>query len=304
MNTNSFLGVSSEGFHRVSYNEWGQPNPQHPAIFCVHGFLRNSHDFDALSHFLSLQGRHLFCPDLAGRGNSDWFKNPTHYTFEQYIADLTTLIARSSAKEVDWIGTSLGGLIGMMMAALPNTPITRLVMNDIGPQIPIAALKRIANYTTTSPTFFSKEEAVLYYKKIYADFGDLSESQWEEFTLHSILERPSGAYAPKCDPNILHNKTHAQFLWELMHHPHKALEGIFYDVNLWSIWEQIKCPVLIIHGRHSDFLRLEHIAKMQRTHPNTEVIEVDDAGHAPALLNTKEHEKIAAWLKNTAPTKP
>jgi pimeloyl-ACP methyl ester carboxylesterase len=137
MKTNYFLGVSTDGFHRVAYTEWGQPDTTQPTVFCVHGLLRNRHDFYALANFLSLQERHIFCPDIAGRGDSDWFKNPQHYTFEQYIADMTGLVARSSATQIDWIGTSMGGLIGMMMAALPNSPIRRLVLNDIGPQIPL-----------------------------------------------------------------------------------------------------------------------------------------------------------------------
>ncbi len=299
MKKNDYLSVSAEGFHRISYNEWGKSSLK-PPVFCVHGFLRNNHDFDALSYFLSQNKRHVYCPDLAGRGDSDWFKNPSHYTFEQYIVDMTTLIAKSTAKSVDWIGTSLGGLIGMMMAAMPNTPIARLVLNDIGPQVPLAALKNMANYVNVNPSFFNKEEAVLYYKTLYKDFGNLSESEWLTFTEHSIKERPSGLLVPKCDPAILHNKTHVQFFWELLHHPHKALEGIFYDVDLWSVWQKVTCPVLIIHGRHSEFLLPKHIMNMQKTHPFTEVIEIEDAGHAPALLRAEEHEKIAAWLEKTS----
>lgn len=297
MKTNYFLGVSADGFHRVAYTEWGQPDKTQPTVFCVHGLLRNRHDFDALANFLSRQERHIFCPDIAGRGDSEWFKNPQHYTFEQYIADMTTLIARSSVTQIDWIGTSMGGLIGMMMAALPNSPIRRLVLNDIGPQIPLHGLRRLAKYADTHISFSSKEEAKQYYQTIYADFGDLSESQWIDFTEHSIALQPNGKYTAKCDPNITHNKTHTQFMWELVHHPHKTLEGVLFDIDLWSIWCQIKCPVLLIHGRHSDILLSEHIAKMQEIYPQTDLIEVENAGHAPALLELAEHEKIKNWLQ-------
>ncbi|MGQ3888594.1 alpha/beta fold hydrolase [Legionella sp. CNM-1927-20] len=297
MKTNYFLGTSADGFHRVVYTEWGQPIPAKPTLICVHGLLRNRHDFDALANFLSLQGRHIFCPDIAGRGDSDWFKNPQHYNFEQYIADMTALIARSSATEIDWIGTSMGGLIGMMMAALPNSPIRRLVLNDVGPQVPLHGLRRLSKYADTHTTFSSKEEAKQYYQKIYAGFGDLSESQWIDFTEHSITRRSDGKYIAKCDPNISHNKTPTQFLWELVLHPHKTLEGIFFDIDLWHIWRQVSCPVLIIHGRHSDILLSEHITKMQEIHPHTDLIEIENAGHAPALLELTEHEKIKNWLQ-------
>jgi pimeloyl-ACP methyl ester carboxylesterase len=298
MKINYFLGASTDGFHRVVYSEWGQPCPTKPTVFCVHGLLRNRHDFDALANFLSLQERHIFCPDVVGRGDSDWFKNPQHYTFEQYIADMTSLIARSSATDIDWIGTSMGGLIGMMMAALPNSPIRRLVLNDVGPQIPIHGLRRLSKYADTQTFFSSKEEAKKYYQTIYAGFGDLSESQWIDFTEHSIKLRSDGKYVAKCDPNISHSKTPSQFLWELVQHPHKTLEGILFDIDLWATWRQIRCPVLVIHGRHSDILLSEHIIKMQEIHPRTDLIEIENAGHAPALLELAEHEKIKNWLQS------
>ncbi len=297
MKINDFLGASAEGFHRVVYTEWGQPASAKPTVFCVHGLLRNRHDFDALANFLSLQDYHLFCPDIVGRGDSEWFKNPQHYKFEQYIADMTALIARSSATQIDWIGTSMGGLIGIMMAAMPNSPIRRLVLNDVGPQVPLHGLRRLAKYSDTRISFSNKEEAKQYYQKIYADFGNLSEVQWIEFTEHSIKLRDDGKYIAKCDPNIAHNKTPTQFMWELVQHPHKTLEGIFFDIDLWSIWQQVTCPVLIIHGRHSDILLPEHITKMQETHSHTDLLEIEDAGHAPALLELAEHEKIKNWLE-------
>ncbi len=296
MKTNTCLGVSTDGFHRVAYTEWGQPNPAKPTVFCVHGLLRNRHDFDPLAHFLTLQERHVICPDIVGRGDSDWFKNPQHYTFEQYISDMAILIAKSSATQIDWIGTSLGGLIGMKMAALPNSPIQRLILNDVGPQVPLSALRRIAGYTDLHIKFSSKEEAIQHFQTIYADFGDLSEEQWATFTEHSIVLQANGNYALKCDPYLTHNKPPTQLMWELIHHPHKTLEGIWFDVDLWSVWQKIKCPALVIHGRHSDILLPQHISKMQQIHPHTDVIEVENAGHAPALLELADHQKISQWL--------
>ena len=296
MNPKAYLGLSSGGFHRIAYSEWGQPNTTQSTVICVHGLTRNRHDFDPLASYLAQQGHHIFCPDIAGRGDSDWLKNPAHYNFLQYIADMNALIARTAAKQIDWIGTSMGGLIGMMIASQPNSPINRLVLNDIGPQIPISGLRRLAKYSSSSLIFANSEEAKKYYKTIYADFGRLSEPQWESLTNSSIHLQSPGVYVSKCDANITRSKTATTILFELIRQPRKALQGIFFDINLWSIWQNIKCPVLIIHGRHSDILLPEHIAKMQATHAHTTVIEIDDAGHAPALMETTEHKKIAEWL--------
>lgn len=290
------LGLSSEGFHRLAYTEWGRHHPDHPAIICLHGLLRNRHDFDALARYLNHHGRHVFCPDLAGRGDSDWFHSPSHYTNEQYMADMSSLIARTGSSRIDWIGTSLGGIIGMMLAALPNTPIHRLILNDVGAQIPLHGLRRLAKYVNVHPEFSNKEEAIQYYQTIYHDFGTLTPGQWDELTTHNIKPLANGHFVAKGDPNLMHHKTKIPFLWELMSHPHKALQGIMYDIDLWSVWEKITCPVLIIHGRQSDLLLEEHIVRMKKIHPLTEVMVIDDAGHAPALLRTTEHESIAQWL--------
>lgn len=298
MKHNYVLCASQEGFHQIVYSEWGEPNPEYPTVVCVHGLTRNRHDFDALAEFLSNQGRHVFCPDIVGRGDSSWFKNPHHYDFPQYVSDMTTLIARTIAPQIDWIGTSMGGLIGMMLAALPNSPIRCLILNDIGPQVPIHALWRLGKYAEKETTFTSQEQAKEYFKTIYADFGSLSEQQWEKFTEHSIQEKAPGLYVVKLDPNIKDAKSSMQLVKEFFHNPHKALEGILFDIDFWSVWKQVKCPVLVIRGNHSDFLLPEHVRKMQRIHPNVDVIEIEDAGHAPALLEQEHHEKITNWLIN------
>jgi pimeloyl-ACP methyl ester carboxylesterase len=296
MKQNYYLGMSPQGFHDLAYTEWGTWSDQFPTIICVHGLTRNGRDFDELAFYLSNKGRYVLCPDVVGRGESSWFTNPTHYNFNQYVSDMNTLIARAHTHHVDWIGTSMGGLIGMMMAALPNTPIRRLVINDIGPQVPIAGLKRLAQYAGKEPVFKTFDEAKAYCKIHYADFGVLSEEQWEQFTEHSIKLRAPNLYTFKMDPGIRHAKSPSQWLNDFVHHPIKALEGVLYDVDLWAIWKQVRCPVLVIHGTHSDLLTPEIITKMQRTHPQVEVYEVENAGHAPALLEQQNHEKIYNWL--------
>lgn len=296
MNNNYVLGISDEGFHHIAYSEWGESHPALADVVCVHGYTRNAHDFDALASYLSTNGRHVFCPDVAGRGESSWFKKSHHYNFTQYIHDMTALIARVNTEQIDWIGTSMGGIIGMMMAALPNTPIRRLILNDVGPQIPLFGLKRIAKSTGKCLEFKSVNEAKEYYKLNYTEFGNLSDEQWDTFTANSIRKKAPGVFISKADPAIKNPKSISQIITEFFHHPHKVLEGILYDIDLWSIWQQIKCPVLVIHGVHSELLTSAIIKRMVRTHQGTQVYEVHNAGHAPALLDLVDHETIETWL--------
>jgi pimeloyl-ACP methyl ester carboxylesterase len=301
MKKQCFLGISNEGFHNVAYTEWGEANRDLPAVLCVHGYTRNSHDFDALASYFSMNGRHVFCPDVVGRGDSSWFKNSNNYNFTQYMSDMNVLLALTKTHQIDWIGTSMGGLIGMMLAALPNSPVKHLVLNDIGPQIPLFGLRRLAKYAGKEPEFKSKEEAKQFYKSNFSEFGPLTEKQWNNFTNNSIEEKAPGRFVAKVDPGIKNPKSTFQIMSEFVHHPHKALEGIFFDIDLWSIWQQVKCPVLVIHGVNSDLLTPEIIKRMQRSHNKTEVYKVENAGHAPALLNTMEHEKIMNWLNSNNP---
>jgi pimeloyl-ACP methyl ester carboxylesterase len=298
MKRQTLLSVSEEGFHHLAYSEWGDADPDHPTIICVHGYSRNSHDFDTLANYLGNRGRHLFCPDIVGRGDSSWLKNAHHYNFIQYVADMNALIARTGAPQIDWIGTSMGGIIGMMLASLPNTPIQRLILNDVGPQIPVHALRKIAKFSAIGVEFKSIKEAKEYFKKAYAEFGILEEAHWDYLTAHSIEQTRSNAFRLKADPGILHPKTTLQTISEFFHHPHKSLVGILYDVDLWAIWRQIKCPVLIIHGVNSELLTPVIIKHMLRTHQHSEVYEIENAGHAPALLNPWEWEKIDLWLNS------
>ncbi|CEK10539.1 alpha/beta fold hydrolase [Legionella hackeliae] len=298
MNLSYVMCASQEGFHKVAYSEWGSPKTDGSTIICVHGLTRNRCDFDPLAHFLSSQGHHVFCPDIVGRGDSSWFRNSKHYNYQQYIVDMTTFIARTGAHTVDWIGTSMGGLIGMALAALPNSPIRSLILNDIGPQIPAHALWRLGQYVGKHPEFASEEEAKQYFKTIYGSFGKLSEEQWNYLTTHSIKERAPGLFVAKLDPHIKESKSSGQLLKEFFVNPHRALEGIFFDIDLWYLWEKVTCPVLVIRGKDSDMLLPEHIKRMQRGHSNVSLIEIDNAGHAPILFELPEHEKIAHWLNS------
>lgn len=299
MKNDYFLGLSEEGFHKVNYFEWGLPNPKKNPIICVHGMTRNARDFDALANFLSNQDYHLFCPDIVGRGDSDWLNHPAHYTYEQYLADMNAMIARTGANAVDWIGTSMGGLIGMVLASLPKTPIRRLILNDVGPQIPLQAITKMTQFAGSDPEFSHQEEAKAYFKRIYSDFGSLSEQQWQEITASSIRQTSSGKWVMKIDPAAKQSSLKSKLAWKFLLNPHKALEGTFFDVDLWDIWRKLTCPVLVIHGKNSDLLLPSIIEKMRMIHPRTEIIEVNEAGHAPTLQTDVEQQGIYQWLQKT-----
>ncbi len=184
MRSHSVLGLSSQGFHRIHYTEWGDPANTR-VLVCVHGLTRNGRDFDDFARAMADHYR-VLCPDIAGRGQSDWLTDKSGYSYAQYLADMAVLIARSGAVVVDWVGTSMGGLIGMLLAAQPHTPIRHLVMNDVGPFIPKAALERIASYVGQIQTFNSMAEAEHYIRTVSAPFGPLNDAQWRHLTTYSI----------------------------------------------------------------------------------------------------------------------
>lgn len=296
MKKDYILGLSEEGFHRVVYEEWGKEGDTNIPLLCVHGLTRNSHDFDPLANFLQFRGLHIFCPDVVGRGDSDWLKNPLHYTYEQYLADMNSMIARTHAHQVDWIGTSMGGLIGLVMASLPKSPIRKLVLNDVGPQISLKGIIRLGKYAGKDPDFHSMEEAKSYFKNIYAGFGNLTEEQWQKLTENGVYEISPGKFVTKLDHGIKAWQAKSKLAWQMLLHPRKALEGTFFDIDMWHLWRNINCPVLVIHGENSDVLSNNTIEKMKEIHPNTDVLKIPDAGHAPLLINTDEHEFIYQWL--------
>ncbi|OGT34903.1 MAG: hydrolase [Gammaproteobacteria bacterium RIFCSPHIGHO2_12_FULL_37_14] len=299
MKTDYYLGVCEEGFHRIAYTEWGTPSSSHTPLICVHGLTRNRRDFDHLANYLSEREFHLFCPDIVGRGDSDWLNNPLHYTFEQYIADCNVMISRIHTQEIDWVGTSMGGIIGMALASLPNSPIRRLILNDVGPQIQLKGLTRLMLQVGSHPYFSTIEQAILYHKQTLPDLGNLTEAQWQEISENSIYETKPGIFTLKFDPKIKTTSLKSKMAWSSVLHPHKALEGVLFDVELWEIWETVKCPVLIIRGKKSDILSMSTVDRMKRGHIHVDVIEIPDAGHAPALLDPEQHEMIYQWLKKT-----
>jgi pimeloyl-ACP methyl ester carboxylesterase len=273
-----FLGLDTGGFHRVAYTEWGKPNDD-PAVICVHGLSRNGRDFDALAAALEKK-RHVLCPDLAGRGRSDWLEDKQNYGFPTYCADIAALMARVGGNSFDWVGTSLGGLIGMVMAAQRNSPIRRLVINDAGPFIARTAPQRILSYLGKAPPFSSLAAAERYFREVLAPYGELADAHWSHLTRHGVHKAPGGGYVVAYDPGIAV--------------PMRSARPV--DIDMWELWDRIRCPVLLLRGADSDVLSRKTAEEMCRRGPPTELVEFEGIGHAPSLMDEAQIEIVRDWL--------
>ena len=279
MRQQDFMGLSTGGFHRVAYTEWGSEREQRVAV-CVHGLTRNGRDFDMLARALQKR-RRVACPDIVGRGRSDWLTDKSQYTFITYCADMTALLARLRGKSIDWIGTSMGGQIGMILAAQPNSPIKRLVLNDIGPLVPKEAPRRLLSYAERPPEpFKSLAAAERYMREIYAPFGKLSKTEWAHITRHSVQAIKGGRYALAYDPSLVE--------------PLKEMQRA--DFHIWPLWDRIRCPVLVLRGKESDVLLKSTVEEMKRRGPRIEVVEIDGVGHAPTLTDPAHVRIVRDWL--------
>ena len=273
-----YLGLSTSGFHRLAYVEWGDPAAER-TLLCVHGLTRNGRDFDALAQSLAGEGWRVVCPDVVGRGRSDWLTNPDGYGYPQYLADLNALIARLDVERVHWLGTSMGGLLGMMLAAQPGHPIARMVINDVGPLIPKAALERIGLYLGQNQIFADRAAAEAHLRAIHAPFGDLSDAEWAHLTEYSIIESEGGLVL-RYDPEIRR----------------PFLQQPLEDVILWPVWDAVSCPTLVVRGAESDLLLSETAAGMTRRGPCAELVEIAGCGHAPALMAAEQIALVRDFL--------
>jgi pimeloyl-ACP methyl ester carboxylesterase len=272
--------LSPTGFHDMAYVEWGDPdNPR--VLVCVHGLTRNGRDFDFLADALADRYR-VVCPDVVGRGRSDWLKNPALYGLPQYAADMTTLLARLDAETVHWLGTSMGGLIGMLLAAQNKSPIARLVLNDVGPVLTAAAIARIGDYVGKAPRFDSFAAAERYIREVSAPFGVLDDAQWRHLTEHSVKPAAAGGLELRYDPAIAE--------------PFRAAMGSGKDVEVWALYDPIRCPTLVLRGASSDLLSRETADAMAGRGPRPRIVEIPGVGHAPMLLNEAQIAPVRDFL--------
>jgi pimeloyl-ACP methyl ester carboxylesterase len=273
------------GAHHIAYTEWGDPHNPH-VVICVHGLTRNCRDFDFLARALETRCR-VFCVDVVGRGQSGWLDNAQDYDhYQLYIADAISLLTYicdqyNGNLKIDWVGISMGGLIGMMAAIQSTVPIHRLVMSDIGPLIPVAALKRMSAYVGKDMHFGSFEELEAYVKQISAPFGPLTDDQWRHLAIHSMRKFNDGTYGFRYDPKIsVSFKEH-------------ALQD---DVDLWEYWDKLQVSTLVVRGAESDVLLEKTATEMQLRGPKAEIVELPGIGHAPILLDNKQIAIVKNFL--------
>jgi len=275
----SVLCASPSGLHRIAYREWGDPRNR-DVLVCVHGLTRSGRDFDELARALCVQFR-VVCPDIAGRGDSDRLADPKHYTWAQYVADMVTLIARLDVEAVSWVGTSLGGFVGMVLAAQAGAPVKKLVLNDAAPVIGKAALERIAAYVGQAPVFATLEEAEKYVRTISAPFGPHSDVQWRFLTETWVRRGDDGGFRPHYDTRI------AEAYRATI--PEK-------DLELWHLYDAVRCPTLLVRGERSDIVSREAAAQMATRGPKAKVVEIRGVGHAPTLLQPDQIAVVRDFL--------
>jgi pimeloyl-ACP methyl ester carboxylesterase len=280
----SVVCASPSGLHRMVYSEWGERhNPE--VLVCVHGLARNGRDFDELARSLAARYR-VVCPDVAGRGRSDWLADPVEYGILQYVSDMMVLVARLDVPSVNWLGTSMGGLIGMILAGFDGSPVKRLILNDVGPVIDPVSIRRIGEYIGRSPVFDSLEDAEIYVRRVSAPFGTLSDVHWRHLTQTSLRQRRDGRLEFNYDPAIAASFRRATSAGE---------------IDLWSYYDRVRCPVLALRGAESDLLSPETLAAMSRRGPRSEVMEVPGVGHAPMFLDEKQISIVRDYLDAGTP---
>lgn len=274
--------------HYIAYTDWGDPQNPH-VVICVHGLTRNCRDFDYLARVLESDCR-VICVDVVGRGQSDWLEHAHDYDYYPlYLSDAMSLVAHIQSQyekgiTLEWVGISMGGLIGMILAIQPNVlvPINKLVLSDIGPFIPAVALRRIADYVGKDPRFESFEAFKNYMKAISVSFGSLTEEQWNHMAIHSAHQYEDGSYGFRYDPKIaISFKEHE-----------------IRDIYLWEQWDQLKAPTLVLRGMQSDVLTAETAAQMQVCGAKAKVVELSGVGHAPMIMDDQQMQIVRDFILN------
>ena len=279
--------LAPEGLHHMAYWEWGDAaNPK--VLVCVHGLTRQGRDFDTLARALAGEYR-VVCPDVVGRGESDWLKNPASYAIPTYVADMVTLLARLDAREVHWVGTSMGGLIGMGLAALPESPIRRLVLNDVGPAIEYAALVRIGGYVGVPAHWKTLDEAADALRAISLGFGPHTREEWLALTRPQLAHDGDG-FKPHYDLAI-----GVPFKAVT---PELAAAG---EAMLWQSWDAIRCPTLLLRGAESDLLTRATAEAMTQRGPRARLHEFAGVGHAPTLVHPDQIAVVRDFLLSASP---
>ncbi|MDY0308573.1 MAG: alpha/beta hydrolase [Castellaniella sp.] len=293
--------ASPAGLHRMAYWEWGDPDNDR-VLLCVHGLTRTGRDFDPLACALDREYR-VVCPDVVGRGRSDWLIDPNGYVIPQYVADMLTLLARLRPARLDWVGTSMGGLIGLGLAgmatmspalrpargpgglgAVADVPLGRMVFNDIGPALDASGLARIGAYVGQALRFDRFEQAVDYVRTVSAGFGPHDPAGWRALTEHVFVEQ-NGQWIKHYDLRL------AQPFALQTPEATTAAEAL-----LWQAWDHLPVPSLILRGAQSDILTQDAARRMTERNPRARLVEFDGVGHAPTLRTDAQIAAVRDFL--------
>ena len=272
------------GLHRVAYREWRPAGGAAEArtVVCVHGLTRSGHDFDPLAGRLAADGLRVVCPDMAGRGDSDPLPRGEMYAVPRYVADCVTLVARLGVERVDWVGTSMGGLVGMVLAALPGHPIRRLLINDIGPRIEPGGVERIRGYVEGRAAHASFEAAEASLRAAMEEFGPHTDEQFRHLSRHHFRRGADGR-------------------WRVHHDPAIAVPilagGTGAPASLWPVWEAVDCPVTVLRGERSDILSRDTFEAMLGTRPGVAGEQFAGVGHAPTLIAEEQVRAVRRFLE-------
>jgi len=260
--------------HRMAYHTWGDPSND-KVLLCVHGLTRRGSDFKTLAEAMC-KDYYVVCPDVVGRGDSEHLSNPMLYAVPQYVSDIAQLVKALGVSQVDWLGTSMGGLIGMVYAAMPHSPIRRMLINDVGPKIEPEAIKRLSSYVGQPFSFANRTDALNRLNVICSTFGEHTPEEWETYNGPLLIER-NGLWILHYDPDI--SVPFASV------NPIMAKAG---EMALWHAFKQIKIPMLIVRGGVSDLLSAATVAEMCKVNPYARSIEIPNVGHAPAFVKQEQ----------------
>ena len=310
------------GGHRMAYWQWGDPRSAH-VVLCVHGLTRQGRDFDMLAQAIVARAGgdvRVVCPDVVGRGHSDWLREPAFYQVPFYAADMVTLVARLHAEQpfatLDYVGTSMGGLIGLVVAghrdlSLP-TPVHRFVINDVGPTLDPAALQRIGTYVGQGGRYATLREAADAMWALSSSFGPHTPEQWLELSRHMVVPasrrsadgsarlavdatpaEPSGD--PRAEPEgplLLHYDPAIAVPFRAAT-PEATAQG---EAMLWALYDAITAPTLLVRGAQSDLITPETARRMTQRGPRATLVEFDGVGHAPTFVDPAQSAAVTAFL--------
>jgi pimeloyl-ACP methyl ester carboxylesterase len=277
--------LSPTGLHQMAYKEWGEPrNPK--VLLCVHGVTRISDDFDAVAQELCGEYR-VVCPDVVGRGRSGRLRDPQHYQVPQYVSDMVTLLARLDAECVHWFGTSMGGLIGMGLASLKDSPIRKLILNDIGPSLNPAALNRIGEYIGQDVRFATFEQGAAYIKEISLPFGPHTDDEWRKLAADVLRQDKDGQWVRHYDLGLAVPFKAAT--------PESTQQA---EAMLWMSYDAITCPTLLVRGAQSDLVTHELAQAMSSRGPKAKLIEFPGVGHAPTFMHADQIRVVKDFLRD------